>query len=367
MQCKNNGIDEKRLGKRIEHFLMIFSKRQYSDKNIEDAENKAVSEYKEKLQGIWDKVRVLFIIAKHPKESGPQIISMAAAVVIYLVSPLDAIPDLIPGLGLVDDIAAIALIIGAIGKLLARLSPEKISELRLSIPDDLKPTFDSMFNLEQDGNDEIHEHPVFSRIRAAISSRYINPKIEKEVTSFLDKLYQRTLVSSLVNLFLYIFSVLLVMFPIFGTVPSSIISSLLLIASIAFFIYRIIRCLRNGYTIPIIRNTIRERSLKKGIAASIPGFLRHSDKHSLRMIPAAAEFIDGFLSRLNLSENRNVFERFVDYAYSLEKKNIIRFCLVWICIVIGFALLRYYLISNIAGLSAFEIIFYPFIALADSV
>lgn len=62
---------------------------------------------------IWDKVQKLWALIKDPN-AGWASKALAIAALIYLISPLDAIPDLIPLLGLSDDAAVI---LAAVAKL----------------------------------------------------------------------------------------------------------------------------------------------------------------------------------------------------------------------------------------------------------
>jgi uncharacterized membrane protein YkvA (DUF1232 family) len=59
---------------------------------------------------IWDKVQVLWRFIRDPEVAWAK---KAAAVgsLVYLVSPLDAIPDFIPAGGLLDDVAVILFVV----------------------------------------------------------------------------------------------------------------------------------------------------------------------------------------------------------------------------------------------------------------
>lgn len=55
---------------------------------------------------IWDKVQVLWRFIKDPNVAWGQK-ATAVGSLIYLISPLDAVPDFIPAAGLLDDVAVI--------------------------------------------------------------------------------------------------------------------------------------------------------------------------------------------------------------------------------------------------------------------
>ncbi len=60
-----------------------------------------------KIAEIWESVLLLYDLVKDPTAAWK---SKAAAIgsLIYLISPIDAIPDIIPLFGLTDDVAVIA-------------------------------------------------------------------------------------------------------------------------------------------------------------------------------------------------------------------------------------------------------------------
>lgn len=83
-------------------------KAKVSEESLAKAEKTAVKFKNDKrISHLWNKILVMFEIAKHPKIWGLSVALWAGAALIYLVSPLDIIPDLLPALGLVDDISVI--------------------------------------------------------------------------------------------------------------------------------------------------------------------------------------------------------------------------------------------------------------------
>ena len=121
----------------------------YPESEIEEAEKKAAKYSSRKaLKGIWDRIRVLFFIAKHPKVWGLPVAVPAAVAVLYLVLPVDAIPDIIAGAGLLDDVFVITGMISLIVKTVSSFSKEKLLEIRKECPEDILPAFDLMFSVD---------------------------------------------------------------------------------------------------------------------------------------------------------------------------------------------------------------------------
>lgn len=130
----------------------------YSLEEVENAEKKA-EKYKGKkqLEAIWSKIQVLFLIARHPSVWGPGAAVPAAVAVLYLVLPIDAIPDAIPAMGLLDDIFVITALIATLVKKISSYTKEKLSALRSEVPEELKETFDEMFSftVEEEKKEEV--------------------------------------------------------------------------------------------------------------------------------------------------------------------------------------------------------------------
>lgn len=122
----------------------------YPEEEIAEAEDKALKKYstKKALRDIWDRIRVLFFIARNPGLWGLSIAVPAAVAVLYLVLPLDAVPDAIPAAGLLDDIFVITGMTGLIVKSASSIPKEKILEIRDKCPEDILPAFDSMFSVD---------------------------------------------------------------------------------------------------------------------------------------------------------------------------------------------------------------------------
>lgn len=144
----------------------------YSLEEVDKAEKEA-EKYKDKKQlaAIWSKIQVLFIIARHPSIWGPGVAVPACVAVLYLVLPIDAVPDVIPLAGLIDDIFVITTLVGVLVKKISSYTKEKISLLRREVPEELLNTFDEMFGYakeyEEKEDEEKEEFSIISGLGKA--------------------------------------------------------------------------------------------------------------------------------------------------------------------------------------------------------
>lgn len=144
----------------------------YSLEEVDKAEKEA-EKYKDKkqLSAIWSKIQVLFIIARHPSIWGPGVAVPACVAVLYLVLPIDAVPDVIPLAGLIDDIFVITTLVGVLVKKISSYTKEKISLLREEVPEELLNTFDEMFGYakeyEEKEDEEKEEFSIISGLGKA--------------------------------------------------------------------------------------------------------------------------------------------------------------------------------------------------------
>lgn len=65
---------------------------------------------KGKIAQIWNQVQLLYRMVTDPKAAWKSR-ALAIGALVYLISPLDLIPDFAPGVGLLDDVAAILLVV----------------------------------------------------------------------------------------------------------------------------------------------------------------------------------------------------------------------------------------------------------------
>lgn len=70
-------------------------------------------------KGLIDSIKFLFSAMIDPRTPF-QVKAIAIAALVYFISPIDAIPDVIPGAGFIDDAAAIAAAVAAIAIILLK-------------------------------------------------------------------------------------------------------------------------------------------------------------------------------------------------------------------------------------------------------
>jgi uncharacterized membrane protein YkvA (DUF1232 family) len=73
---------------------------------------------------IWASVSALFKMARDP-EVPWQYKAVAVGALIYLISPIDAIPDIMPFVGLLDDVAVITAAVASLGVALTKYKEKK--------------------------------------------------------------------------------------------------------------------------------------------------------------------------------------------------------------------------------------------------
>lgn len=325
----NNPVDEEQVKGYDEHLsqkkksrIMAFVEKlgKNFDKNDVDKVNSNISSMnKGALANVWDKV--LFLLRRFNENSSPKDKALIIGALLYAILPLDVIPDVIPGFGLVDDAFAVAMVYNIVKK---------------SIPAIKKAV-------------EKTQEKVVKKI-----DRVIGWAVEQK----LDLIYNRKLVSSLFNLVLFVFAILFTVCPVFGELASSIVATLLLLTSIILATVSIVKTIRNKHTIPLIRSIWNQKSIKKGLTEYIRGLNAR--------ISFGENTIDEFFALLGEPANQKFLDHLVDHCWLLIRKSIIRFFLIIACIIVSFFIVRHVLLLQFSTLSFFEIISYPVIKIKEA-
>ena len=361
----------------------------YSITRVEEAEKKA-EKYRDKKQlaPLWSKIQVLFLIARHPTVWGPGVAVPACAAILYLVLPLDAVPDVIPIAGLLDDIFVITTLVGVLYKKISSYTKEKISVLRSQVPEDLLSTFDEMFSFaksygeEEEGMEEPSIISGLSKAKDTLDSfrqdlekkAEINPEIrEKRLFRTIDKISEyassipskasviasealksvlslivlKKEIKSLISFALFSLSLLFLYLSLsLGLVPL-ILSSLFMLLSYSFFIHSIIKA------VPRIV-AFFQGLMKGGLEDGICSFVLKECSY----VPRGKEV----LLKYGIRELKRNKEAVKEMLLSF-KKEILFFILHILLITLAFFLLKKISLAAMGETSSFAIIFAPFIKL----
>ena len=288
----------------------------FDKKDVDKVNSNISSMNKGALANVWDKV--LFLLKRFNDNSTPKDKALIIGALLYAILPVDIIPDVIPGLGLVDDAFAIVMVYNIVKK---------------SVP------------LVKKAVEKTQEKVV----------KKVDNIISWAVEQKLDLAYNRKLVSSLFNLILFVFAILFTVCPVFGNLASSIVSSILLLTSIVLAIISVVRTIRNKHTIPLIRSIWKQRNIKMGIAE----YIRNLNEK----ISFGEKTIDDFFTLLGEPANQRFLDHLVDHCWLLIKRSVVRFLLVFACVGGSFFIVRRVVLLEFANSSFLEIVFYPMINL----
>ncbi len=116
VEDKLNQIEKSFKSSEKEAEILIKDKQKTTD-TVNEAMEKA-SKHKNQLEKVWEYLQLFFSIVKDYingsyKEIPLTTIISIVASLLYLISPIDFIPDFIPGIGLIDDVFVIGLVISS--------------------------------------------------------------------------------------------------------------------------------------------------------------------------------------------------------------------------------------------------------------
>lgn len=108
LKAKFRGLDRRRI-------LQVFRRFQTEAKleDIQEIDEKLPGMNRGPIKEIWPKIQTLAKTIRDPNTARTSKI-LAIAALVYLVSPWDAVPDLIPVAGLIDDVAVIAAVVSTL-------------------------------------------------------------------------------------------------------------------------------------------------------------------------------------------------------------------------------------------------------------
>ncbi|MCR4938806.1 MAG: DUF1232 domain-containing protein [Treponemataceae bacterium] len=286
-----------------------------AEKFGEDATEQQISEVKNKIdkfikgpmKKVGDKMKRLWQFYLSPDTPKWMKVEIIGAL-IYVISPIDLIPDAIPFIGFLDDI----FVIGAI--------------------------FHSLINAG-----------------VMIMERDALPAIldfgEKEIKGRLNASLKVTIKNTVITFFLLMCGILFVVFKPINQTAAYYIASVFFLFSLVWSCIRFVKNARITY--PIIKNIIQEANVESGICKYLmeryPKVKKALDtvKKLSPYIPALKDFPE--------------LEEIVRYYIDVFKKRIIIFISMFGAYTILFFITRRILITQFGGISTFAAYFYPII------
>lgn len=329
------------------------------------------------ISRIWDKVQILIHIIRSPLFS-KGITAAAAGALLYLVSPIDVIPDVLVGVGLLDDVFVLSTITAGVVKHI-KSDPEKALRFIDSLPDRLKTPAATLFGiaggavagaklgaeggkwLKDNSLEEAYHriNPEGGTLDQLISTK--KKEAEALVTSLLSaqlrKLiatsFQKRVMRGLAILVLFLLAVLITLEPIAGE-ASRYIASVLLLSAYAVTIFAAITAVRKA--IPYMKAAIRKRSLVKGAEAVL------EEEYQLFRTGKKAVLYAADHLNLDLKLSPEELRRIAEYLLKNFWKEAAFFLAGTLILILSFFLLRHGLVQQSLSLSPLELLFFPFFA-----
>ena len=347
-----------------------------SDEKIEEAIEES-NRFKDKkvIKAIWDKVQILGHIIRSPLFAKSLTIAAASAL-LYLVSPIDIIPDIIVGAGLLDDVFVLSTITASVIKNIKK-NPEKALAFIDSLPEKLKGPATTMFGLAggaylgakvgSKGGEWLKENSV-EELYKKINPDSLNlqelieekkTETEKLVTTLLSNQIKKSIFSSfqkrlsraLSAFALFLLSILITLQPIAGE-ASKYIASFLLLVACSISLYAI--CITIKKIFPYIKASIKERSIVKGCESTL-GREYKIYASGKKAILYATEKLG-----LSLELTKDEVKRLAKYLLKTFYKEAILFILGTLLIILSFILLRHGLIKESLNLTTIKLLLFPF-------
>lgn len=281
-----------------------------TNQDIEQVSKKMDSMKKGPLAKVWDKVTALWKGFNNP-EVPAKYKAMIIGSLIYMVSPIDIIPDTIPVAGLLDDVFVITTIFQTV-----QLVIQKINQ-------------------------------TLENIRQPILEEYITPEVNKRLNSMI----KNSLINTAINFGILTAGMLLVIFKPINQIVSYYAASILFLSSMVWSAIRFIRSIPQWK--PYAYNIIVEKSIQKGIAKTVCQQYKAIDvyqnftKYLAKVLPAVKDY------RLE-----SLIKYYIEYFF---KKMAIFVGVLAIYSVLICFVLKPILIHQFGGLNMWQLYFYPVI------
>lgn len=327
------------------------------------------------ISRIWDKVQILIHIIRSPLFA-KGITAAAAGALLYLVSPIDVIPDVIFGVGLLDDVFVLSTITAGVVKHI-KSDPEKALRFIDTLPDNLKIPAGTLFGiaggavagakLGKEGGkwlksnslgDAYHRlNPEGGTLDDLVKAKkkeaeeLVTNLLSMQLRKLISTSFQKRIMRGLAILVLFLLAVLITLEPILGE-ASKYIASALLLSAYTVTIYSIIAVIKK--TLPYIKSSISERSIIKGTEAVLEKEY-HIFKNGKKAVLYAAEHLD-----LELKLSAEELRKIAEYLIKSFWKEALFFLAGTLVLIFSFFLLRHGLVQHSLSLTPLQLLFFPF-------
>lgn len=305
---------------------------------------------------IWDKVLALWDAWRSPDTPmGTKV--MIIGCLVYLVSPLDVIPDVLIGIGLLDDAAVLLWGYSMLDKLwknggkqsAAAVGGAVVGAAAGAAAGGVAGATAGLYNTDDTFKDK--------------ANKWIDEKIGIPVREFVGDVMKKELLSSrcrlvsnsLMNLVLYLFAVVLLLEPIFGVQASSCISALFLLIAFGFSVFRFVRAIRR--VSPVIRTIFRKKSIRLGLAEHL-----RNQYYQISLV----EKLGDKINIMGGEPSGHTLDKLIDLVLKGFFRDILRFVFVWAVLVCSFFIIRFSLLHVVANASFLQVVCYPFALAVDS-
>lgn len=329
------------------------------------------------ISAIWDKVQILIAIIRSPLFSR-SITLAATGALAYLLSPIDVLPDVLAGVGFLDDAFVLTTVLAAVVTKI-KSDPAKALKFVDSLPEHLKKPAATLFGLaggavagaklgskggewlKENSLGDLYEkiNPENSDLRTlldeklTIATGYINNLLASQLRKAIRTSFAKRITRGLLILVLFLEAVLLTLEPIFGQI-SQYIASALLIAAYSLTFYSFFNAISK--MLPYLKSAVREKDVMKGIETELGRqyeFLRKGKG----VVDMANEKL-----KLNLRLGPEELKRLAKYLLSCFWKECLLFIAGTLVIILSFFLLRHGLVGMSLSLTPLQLLLFPFYA-----
>ena len=291
-------------------------------------DNKALAKVKEKLE-------VMIELVKDPHISKVIVLTLVSAL-LYLILPVDVIPDVIPILGLVDDAFVISVIFDRAMKQLKK-DPKKVGEIIDHMPSRLKKPAISLLGAAGGayagwkGGEALGMELENRRLNDVIESAFnlLRENISSKIQNEEKHGFVRRMAVSFFTLSLFLMAVLVNVVEPEGS-RLWILSLVFLLSSYSIGIYSFIRgC---GITFVVLKACVREKGLRNGIRSIL--------REKVKVYGTAMTAFDALKSSWSALPTEDDIERMALHSVRFFWLDILRFLVVTVLLVLGFFFLR---------------------------